>query len=449
MKKYILATILSATMMYVQAQEILSLEQCRQMAIKQNKEIAAAAKQSDMAKYMVRSYRGNFFPDISLTGTGLYNTGTGTLAMEGGLLPVYTPDATGEMIETGSYAYFPGMSLSYKVRTIYSGGVSLEQPIYMGGKIINAFKMAKIQRDMAGENERLTTTDIILQTDEAYAGLVKANELKAVAEKYMEALNELMKNVQTARKHGMRSQNDVLKVQVKLNECELSVRRAENAIRLASMNLCHYIGCDLRGDLQVESTLPEPGEMFAAADITSRPEYVMLDQQVQLAARQVKLNRSELLPQIGFGASYNYMHGFKFSDQYLFHKGTASLMLNVTIPVFHFGERINKVKAAKAQLEQTRLEQENKNQLMQLELTQAINNLDEAQLEKKIAERSLEQAEENMRVSRSQFNAGLETLSDHLEAQALWQQAYETKVDASFQLYIKYIAYLKAAGKLL
>ena len=58
------------------------------------------------------------------------------------------------------------------------------------------------------------------------------------------------------------------------------------------------------------------------------------------------------------------------------------------------------------------------------------------------------QAEENRRVSKSQYEVGLETLSDHLEAQALWQQAYETQVDARFQLYLNYVAYLKAAGTL-
>ena len=81
-------------------------------------------------------------------------------------------------------------------------------------------------------------------------------------------------------------------------------------------------------------------------------------------------------------------------------------------------------------------------------VTRAANNLDEAKLESELADRSLQQAEENRRVSKSQYEVGLETLSDHLEGQALWQQAYETKVNAHFQLYLNYVAYLKAAGQL-
>jgi len=167
-----------------------------------------------------------------------------------------------------------------------------------------------------------------------------------------------------------------------------------------------------------------------------------------MAKQQVKLSRSELLPQVGIRGSYDYVHGLKVNEQRLFDDGAFSVMLNVTVPLFHFGERINKVRASKAQLEQVRMEQADLNEKMYLELTQAANNLDEAKLQTALADRSLEQADENRRISKGEYDAGLEPLSDHLEAQALWQQAYETKVNAHFQLYLSYVKYLKAAGKL-
>ena len=145
---------------------------------------------------------------------------------------------------------------------------------------------------------------------------------------------------------------------------------------------------------------------------------------------------------------FDYVHGLELNNKNFLDDASFSVLLNVSIPLFHFGERSNKVRAAKAKLEQTRLQQQNLNEQMLLELTQAANNLDEAKLESELADRSLQQAEENMRVSRSQYDVGLETLSDHLEAQALWQQAYETKVDACFRLYLNYITYLKATGTL-
>lgn len=341
--------------------------------------------------------------------------------------------------------------MNYKIGMVYMGGIQVEQPLYMGGKIRAAYKMSLLGKEMAQLNETLTASEVIVKTDQAYAQVIKAKEMKKVADKYNAVLVELKKNVESAYKHGLKPQNDVLKVQVKLNESELNIRKAGNALRLATMNLCHYIGKPLTSDIRTADNFPEVAQdiRLQISDISARPEYAILNQQVAIAKQQVKLNRSELLPQIGVKGSYDYIHGLEINDQDLFNKGSFSVLLNVSVPLFHFGERTNKVRAAKAKLEQTRLEQENMNEQMLLELTQAANNLDEAQLESTIAERSLQQAEENMRVSRSQYDVGLETLSDHLEAQALWQQAYETHVDARFRLYLNYVAYLKATGTLL
>ncbi|WP_455665796.1 TolC family protein [Phocaeicola sp.] len=432
------------------AQETLSLKECREMALKYNKEIAASVKQTESARYTAKSYKGNFFPNFTASGTGLYSNADGSYGIAGGNLPTFLPDATGQPVPNGGFAYFPGINLDYKIGWVYMGGVQVEQPLYMGGKILSAYRMSVLGKEMAQMNETLTATEVILKTDQAYALVVKAKEMKTVADKYNAVLAELKKNVESAHKHGLKPQNDVLKVQVKLNESELSIRKAENALRLATMNLCHLIGKPLTSDIRVSGDFPEIEQdlEIQVLDITARPEYGILDKQVAIAKQQVKLNRSELLPKIGVRGSYDYVHGLEINKENLLDKGSFSVLLNVSVPLFHFGERSNKVRAAKAKLEQTRLQQQNMNEQMLLELTQAANNLDEAKLESELSNRSLQQAEENMRVSKSQYEVGLETLSDHLEAQALWQQAYEIKVDAHFQLYLNYVEYLKATGTL-
>ena len=450
MKKTLTLIALILCALTTNAQTSLTLDQCRQLALDNNKRMAAANKQTQAAHYTMQSYRGNFFPNFTASGTGLYSSANGTFNIPGGNLPTFLPDANGQPTPNGGFAYFPGIDLNYKVRTVWMGSVQVEQPIFMGGKILAAYKMATLGKQMAQLNENLTATEVILETDQAYALMVKAQEMNKVAESYHAVLQELMKNVQSAYKHGLKSKNDVLKVQVKLNESELAIRKAENALRLANMNLCHLIGKPLTETLQISDDFPaiEQALETQVNDITARPEYSLLNKQVDMAKQQVKLSRSELLPQVGIRGSYDYVHGLKVNEQRLFDDGAFSVMLNVTVPLFHFGERINKVRASKAQLEQVRMEQADLNEKMYLELTQAANNLDEAKLQTALADRSLEQADENRLISKGEYDAGLEPLSDHLEAQALWQQAYETKVDAHFQLYLSYVKYLKAAGKL-
>ena len=361
MKKttFILAALLSAAC--ISAQETLTLEQCREMALKYNKEMAAAARQTESARYTAKSYKGNFFPNFSLSGTGIYSTSNGSLGIAGGNLPTFLPDATGQFLPNKGFAYFPGIDLNYKIGMVYMGGIQVEQPLYMGGKIRAAYKMSLLGKEMAQLSETLTASEVIVKTEQAYAQVIKAKEMKKVADKYNAVLTELMKNVESAHKHGLKPQNDVLKVQVKLNESELNIRKADNALRLATMNLCHYIGKPLTADIRTADTFPEVAQdiRLQTADISARPEYAILNQQVAIAKQQVKLNRSELLPKIGVKGSYDYIHGLEISDQDLFDGGSFSVLLNVSVPLFHFGANSNKVRAAKAKLEQARLEQEN------------------------------------------------------------------------------------------
>ena len=432
------------------AQEYLTLSQCREMALEQNKQLAASVQQIEYARHTASSYKANFFPDFKLNGTGLYSTSKGNLPIQGGNLPVFVPGANGAPTPNGGFAYFPGVDLNYKVGWAYMGGVSVQQPLYMGGKIRSAYKIANLGKEMAFLNKTLTETEVLMNTDRAYAMLIKAQEMQKVTQAYYKTLEELMKNVESAFRHGLKLRNDVLKVQVKLNEAEINKRKAENALRLATMNLCHYIGKPLTSTLTVSDEYPsvELSKKLNTHDISSRPEYNILNKQVEINRQQVKLTRSEMLPQIGVQGSYNYINGLDVNGQKFLDGGSFTALLNVSIPIFHFGERKHKVNAAKAKLQQSLLEQADKNELMLLEVTQAANNLEEAKLECDLADISLEQAEENQRVSAEQFKQGLETLSDHLEAQTLWQQAWQTKVDAHFQLYLEWIAYQKASGTL-
>ena len=432
------------------AQEYLTLSQCREMALEQNKQLAASVQQIEYARHTASSYKANFFPDFKLNGTGLYSTSKGNFPIQGGNLPVFVPSANGAPTPNGGFAYFPGVDLNYKVGWAYMGGVSVQQPLYMGGKIRSAYKIANLGKEMAFLNKTLTETEVLMNTDRAYAMLIKAQEMQKVTQAYYKTLEELMKNVESAFRHGLKLRNDVLKVQVKLNEAEINKRKAENALRLATMNLCHYIGKPLTSTLTVSDEYPsvELSKKLNTHDISSRPEYNILNKQVEINRQQVKLTRSEMLPQIGVQGSYNYINGLDVNGQKFLDGGSFTALLNVSIPLFHFGERKHKVNAAKAKLQQSLLEQADKNELMLLEVTQAANNLEEAKLECDLADISLEQAEENQRVSAEQFKQGLETLSDHLEAQTLWQQAWQTKVDAHFQLYLEWIAYQKASGTL-
>ena len=441
----------------------LSLDECRELALQYNKDKQSAQLTTQQATLTLKSMKTKYLPDFSLTALGLYDTGEGSLglglnqlkeglaqAIQGGIMSgARTPQMGAWMGQVG--AQVPdGVNVDFKMGFMYGASLLMKQPLYMGGKIRAGVQMSQWGVEMARQQERLTDAEVIQRVNEAYANCVKANEMKAVAEKYKVLLDELERNVQSAVRHGLRMKNDVTKVQVRLNEVELKLRRAENAQRLAMMNLCHLIGQPLTAQLTVSSMYPavSDAQTLLAADVTQRPEYALLDYQARMAGQQVRLAKSELLPQVALLAKYGYAHGVKVADDYLLDGLNFAAGITVNVPLYHFGERQQKVKKARVQQQQAELERDNKAELMQLEITRAANNLDEARLEVQLCDRSLEQAEESMQLSRQQYEAGVEPLSDYLEAQALWQQAWQSQVDARFQLYLQSVAYLKACGRL-
>ncbi len=468
----IVAVLLSVSQSECFAQEIvLNLQKCREMAVENSKKMQVAAEQQKKAGYDWKSYRANFLPKISGSGLYAYMHKKMNYKIDGGYLPVYQSSDVGQAIPLNSmqlgpdgkpvmgadglplfkqYAFLPDIELALGLRNVYSVGVMLEQPVYMGGKVRSAFKMASIGKEMAELNVHSSRAQVLTESDEAYWQYVRVKEQLKSAEKYLEVVSELVKNVTDAIETGMASQNDLLKAQVKQNEAELLVSKANNGVALSRMNLCRVIGVDLYSQVDVNDSLCAESTLNLldmGNDITARPEYNLLEKQVELKSKEVALTRADFLPQLGVSASYAYGDGISLNGE---SDGVASFaaVASLKIPIYHWGEGRNKVKVVKAEQEMARLQQEELSQMMQLEVAKTRFNVEDAAARVKMTEKSLSQAEENLQVSRNRYEVGMETITNYMEAQAQWQKAWSDAIDARAELRLSETYYLKATGKL-
>ena len=465
-RKHIIGVVASLLMCAgLQAQQTLTLDSCLQMALRSNLEKKSAEVQAEQYRHTQKAYLANFFPNISGRVLDAYNfDGKQTIGLDlmsfvpANLQEAFAPytqqmqeilmqTLTPEQLQALA-SLDPTIGIDYKIGNVFNASVTIEQPIYMGGKITAAYKMSKLGAQMAQVNKRLTTDQVILNTNEAYALLLEATQMHEVALQYDSLLQQLMNDVTAAERHGLGSHNDVLTVQVKKSEAELQVRQAQNAILLAQMNLCRLIGLPLTEHPRVEPIEPKLIGTHADADLTGRPEYTILELKSQMSAQQVKLTRSDFLPQLGLLFDYGYTHCLTVVDQYLFNKPSATLLLNLTVPLYHANEGYHKVKAAKLEHERNLLEQKDLIEQMKLEVQQTANLLDESILELALTTKNLEQAQENLKASRKSYEVGLESLSDHLMAQTLWQDAYAKKVIAQAQVIVNIVKHQKASGTL-
>lgn len=449
----------------------LDLQTCRRMALENSKKVQSAEQQYLKAGYNKKSYRANFLPKLSGMGLYTYVQKKMNFDIEGGYLPVYDQADIGQKVPINSivfennvpkigsdglpifkqYAYMPDIHLGLGIENAYHFGLLLEQPLYMGGKVRSAYRMASIGQEMAQLNRRYSQSEVLMEADEAYWQYLKVKELGRSAEKYRDVVAELERNLEDACQTGMASQNDLLKVQVKQNEAELMLQKARNGLALAGMNLCRVIGVDLYSSLAVNDTLiPDvitPGLLDTKGDVAARPEYNILEKQVELKQKQVALTRSDFLPQLGAMATYGYGDGITLNGE---SEGVATfaVMASLKVPIYNWGEGRNKIRAMKAEEEISRLKKEETAQMMQLEIAQARYNVEDAVTRVRLTRKSLTQAEENLKVSKNRYEVGMETLTDYMEAQAQWQKAWSDWVDAKAGLKLSETHYLKATGRL-
>lgn len=468
--KAILFTGLMFFLFQVQAQVRLTRQECRDMALESSKQLAVADKDKEKAGYLKKAYSANFLPRLSATGMGFYNQEKYSYKLKGGYLPTYVPDESGKLQpnlllnpETGipvtgpdgkpvfkQYAFLPDIGIEVGMRGVYLAGVQLQQPVYMGGKVRAAHDMAKTGVVIADENIRLNRSEVLLEVDKAYWQLLKVQEQLGAARAYRDAVQELVKNLQDAKSAGMSTENNVLKAQVRLNDANLLMQKAENGLVLSQMNLCRLIGLELQTNILITETLPEEptaGILQLPASVEQRPDYSLLKEMIGLKEKEIHLTRSEFLPQVGVSAGYGYGGGLELNGEGDAN-GSFNALASVQIPIFYWGEGRNKVKAARAEQEMSQLNLDKSAQLMELEIKASRFNIEDALSRIKMCRNSLLQAEENLRISKDQYEVGMESLVNLLEAQAQWQQVWSQWVEAKAMLRLSETEYLKAIGKL-
>ncbi|MDY0078582.1 MAG: TolC family protein [Bacteroidales bacterium] len=448
------------------AQEQMTLQQAREMALKKNENLKMAGKYFEKAEAQQAAVKTSRLPAFSAIGMGLYQDRAFEMEL---FLPTQKPNPmTGElepniMVDpsTGNpvigpdgnpvfnmYAWLP---LDLNLSGAYAAALMLEQPIYTGGKISAGNKMANIGVDMAGENIALEQMNTIAETDNAYWTHISVAQKVKLAQQAVDMLSELVRKAKDAHEVGMADRNDLLKAQVEQNNAKLKLQKAKNGFELSRMNLCRITGLPLNTEILAVDTAVSIQPLTALAleneTISGRPEYQLLQKNVAMEEQNIRMARADFLPTAGVQAAYSHIGGINFNDTD-FPYTSFNVLASVKIPLFHWGEGVKKIKAAKIDKEIKELELEKNSQLMQLEAEQARLNVQLAFERIQMNERAVEQAEENLRISQDNYEVGMESISELLMAQTNWQKAYSEWIDSKTDYKMKETLWLKSTGNL-
>lgn len=433
MKRIIVSIVVLLVTIMASAQQntILSLQQCREMALKYDEQIKMMDNSQMQAEIDKQVAFINYLPSIDASVMGLYKPGsTETMGMQ--------------MIMHG----------------MYTAGITLQQTIYAGGRISAGNDLAEIGRQVARENVRRTRQEVIAGVDNAYWSLVSVREKVNMLESYVSYMDALYEQVKVLAEAEMAIGSDLLRIESKKSEVEYNLQKARTGAELCNAMLCNAIGLGI--DDVVEPTDKEV-VVYAPKnldeDFSALPEVSLMNYAVAAKEKQVKMVRGEYLPSLAGMAMYSKMGNLKMEGsteidgvstpfkQEIKNSGTM-FGLVLSIPISGWGEGTRKIKRAKLDVQNAQLEREHNMRLLAIQTHNAIRNVQNGYLQVQTAEKGVCQNEENLRIMNQRYEASMATLTDLLEAQSQWQQAQSNLIEAKTQYCIYQTEYLKAVGRL-
>ena len=470
----------------VMAQRVLSLDSCRAMALRNNKQMSVQRVKQEMAKNIRKSARTKYLPHVSAVGGYVYTS------KEISLLSDETKDALSNLgtnsvnhLQSGLATAMPVLSTLFggtagvqammngiasplnqlgegiidafhtDTRHMFAGSIFLTQPIFMGGAIIAMNKMADLGEELAANSAETRRQETLYQIDQAYWQVVSLHHKQKLAEGYLDLVKKLDGDVQKMIREGVATRSEGLSVSVKVNEAEMAVMKVNDGLTLSKMLLCQL--CGLPVDEQVTLVHEEKEEVTALAPATDvrksdflefRPELKMLQNMVDIGHQATNVLKAGNLPQVLLVGGYtttnpNLYNGFqrKFG-------GAWNVAVMLRVPIWNWGDVAYKVRAAKGATTIATLELEEAREKMELQVNQSNFRVNEAYKRLEMAQASQQRADENLRTANLGFQEGVISSTTVMEAQTAWLQAQSQRIDAEIDVQLSRVNLQKSLGTL-
>ena len=446
MKKILSLIALSCTI--AASAQTYTLEQLKDSVLQNNIAIRNARHSIDAARQQRKEAFTKFFPNIS--GTGMwFNANKGMAQTELNLSEQITPELGMALAQTLPAEALAALGNPISVSMMKNGtiaGINAVQPVFAGGQIINGNKLAKVGEDVSRLQLQLSENEVEKQTELYYWQLVSLQEKMKTIEAVQTLLADIYKDVDVAVRAGLAMRNDLLQVQLRQNDVESQKLKLQNGISILRLLLAQY--CGLHSEqFSVGNVEYEDGSSIQVVKqdcdqaLLGTAEYQLLNKQVEATKLQKKMEVGKNLPMLGVGAGYNY-HNL-LDNNHTF----GMVFATVSVPISDWWGGSHAIKRKKIEQQKAEEQLADNSELLKIRMQNAWNNVEESFQQLQIAQRSIEQAEENLRLNRDYYKAGTSKMSDLLEAQLLYQQSLDRRTDAYADYQNKLLEYRQAIGQ--
>lgn len=488
----IFMTVLGCSMASAQT---LSLDSCRAMALRNNKQLSISRAQEEVARNVRKSAKTKYLPHVDIAAAYMFtskeinllsdeqkgtisnigtaassvlsaNSGTAeqmitSLVKKGLISPQEVPAIQKSMALTQQSLEAYGNALGAKIveafdtdtRNMFIGSIMLNQPLYMGGAITAGNRMAEIAERIAAMKTETAEHEVLYNIDQTYWMVVSLNKKKQLADSYLTLVKKLDADVQKMIKEGVATRADGLKVSVRVNEADMTKTQVESGLSLSRMLLCQLCGLPLDSDI----TLADENSKELAADMVEmqydmssameqRPELRMVNESMALSQQAVKMARAAYLPQLMLTGGYSVHNPNVYNGFHNKFAGVWNVGVMLRMPVWDWGEARYKVRSAKTNATIATLTKDELQEKIELQVNQCDYKLQVAKKRLMAAQQNQKVADENLRCATLGFKEGVMSTTEVMAAQTAWFQAQTQNIDAQIDVKLGEAGLKKALG---
>jgi HAE1 family hydrophobic/amphiphilic exporter-1 len=402
----------------------LNLEQCLEIAYESNKTLLQLKEGINSSEYRVEEARSGFFPQLSFAGS-------------------YT--------RLGRVPGFdvPGMTIDFGTANNYNLVLSLQQPVFTWGKIRNSYDIAKYGLSLTQEEYRKTQHEIKLNVTSLFYNVLLAKKLIGVREESIARIEDHLSTVQERYDKGYVPEFDVLRVKVQLANARPPLVHAKNLYRLTLDNLKNLLGINLSDSVSLEGTLEsEPVEVDQTqaeeSAFRNRSELKLASEQERIGRKALALARAGNKPSLFGTANYEYKRPYYSEDKW---KTDWNFTIALSFPLFDGFLTRSRVKRAESDLKQLDITEKQLRDLIRLEISQSVSDLNLALETILSQEENVGQAKEALRIARAQYKKGMLTNLELMDTEFALTVAETNYLQAQSDYLNANAKYERAIGK--
>ena len=424
-----------------------TLQQIKDSALQNNIAIRSAQYGIEAAQQQRKEAFTKYFPNVS--GTGLwFNANKGmaqTTVNPSEVIPAELGPALAQTFPAEALAALANPISISMMKNGTLGSVMAVQPVFAGGRIVNGNKLAKVGEDVSRLQLQLSANEVEKTAEQYFWQLASLQEKMNTIAAVDTLLADIYKDVEVAVRAGVAMRNDLLQVQLRQNDIASQKLKLQNGITIVRLLLSQY--CGLR-DTSFAITFQTPSseaEMLHVSclmfNVNGLPEFQLLQKQVEATRLQHRMAVGENLPNLAVGAGYTYHNLMENNHSF------GMVFATISVPITDWWGGSHAIKRRKIEHQKAQEQLADNTQLLQIRMQNAWNGVEESRQQLLLAQRSIEQAEENLRLNRNYYRAGTSRMSDLLEAQLLYQQSRDKHTDAFADYQNKLLEYRQASGQ--